>query len=157
MENKKQYIEEAIKLSFKGMRQGKGGPFGAVIVKDGKIIGKSCNKVLSKKDPTAHAEIIAIQKASKNIDNFNLSGSTIYTSCEPCPMCLSAIYWAKIDKIYYANSSKDAENIGFNDEFIYKELNKKMASRAIPNKQIINDKAILAFNEWEEKNDKITY
>ena len=157
MKKEEKFMLEAIKLSKKGMRQGKGGPFGAVIVKDGEIIGKSCNKVTSKNDPTAHAEMLAIRKASKKINNFNLSGCTIYTSCEPCPMCLSAIYWARIDKIYYANSSEDAKKIGFDDENFYQELIKNEKNRKIKSVQIMREKALESFEEWNEKVDKIDY
>src|SRR6187402_191609 len=120
----KEFMLEAIELSFQGQRAGKGGPFGAVVVKDGKIIGRGFNQVTSNNDPTAHAEVVAIRDACKNLNDFQLAGCEIYTSCEPCPMCLGAIYWARPDKVYYANTRQDAADIDFDDSMIYEELEK---------------------------------
>src|SRR5690349_2654824 len=131
----KKFMEIAIRLSEKNVLEGIGGPFGAVVVRAGKVIAKSANKVTSSNDPTAHAEVSAIRLACKKLKTFDLSGCTIYTSCEPCPMCLSAIYWARIDTIYYANTKIDAADIGFSDKFIYDEIHKSMADRVLPFKQ----------------------
>ena len=152
----KEFMLEAISLSEKNIKKG-GGPFGAVIVKNGKIIAKGTNSVTINNDPTAHAEITAIRNASKKLKNFSLKGCEIYTSCEPCPMCLSAIYWANIDRIYFANTRTDAAKIGFRDDHIYKELTKPLYKRKIPNKQLLRDEAIKAFKLWETNKDKISY
>ena len=154
--NNEKFMLKAIELSKKSVKNG-GGPFGAVIVKDGKIIAEGTNSVTKNNDPTAHAEINAIREAAKKINNFDLSGAEIYTSCEPCPMCLGAIYWARIDKIYFANTKDDAKNIGFDDSFIYEEIEKPISQRKIPTVQILRDKAIEAFEMWKEKEDKIEY
>lgn len=150
-------MKEAIELSLRNMRQGAGGPFGAVIVKDGQIIGRGWNKVTSKNDPTAHAEVEAIREACGNMRNFDLSGAEIYTSCEPCPMCLAAIYWARIEKIYYANTRKDAADIDFDDDFIYQEIPKSLTDRKIPMINLDRDEAQKAFAEWKNKIDKVEY
>ncbi|MBC7653146.1 MAG: nucleoside deaminase, partial [Oligoflexus sp.] len=134
-----------------------GGPFGAVIVKDGKIIAKSANTVTTTNDPTAHAEIATIRLACTKLNTFNLAGCVIYTSCEPCPMCLGAIYWARLDKMYYGNTKKDAANIGFDDAFIYEELDLKPENRKLKSEQILADEAIVAFNLWEKSEKKIDY
>lgn len=134
-----------------------GGPFGAIIVKDEHIIGRGNNKVTVNNDPTAHAEIVAIRDACKNIEKFSLKGATIYTSCEPCPMCLSAIYWARIDKIYYANTREDAANIGFDDKEIYEEINKKINERKIKMIKIENTDANKIFLNWKNNSEKIHY
>jgi guanine deaminase len=151
------FMSKAIELSSEGMNQNCGGPFGAVIVKNGKIIGKGFNQVIKTNDPTAHAEIVAIREASRNINSFDLSGCEIYTSCEPCPMCLSAIYWANIDKIYYANTKEDAALAGFRDDFIYEEISKKIEERKKVYKQISRDQAQTIFMKWINKADKIEY
>jgi len=156
MGSKEQFMLKAIELSKKSVENG-GGPFGAVIVKDGKIIAEASNSVTKDNDPTAHAEINAIRLAAKKIGTFDLSGCEIYTSCEPCPMCLGAIYWARLDKIYFANTKLDAEKIGFSDQFIYNELQKPIDQRNIPTIQILRDKALEAFKMWQEKEDKIEY
>jgi len=153
----KEFMQAAITESKRGMDQNEGGPFGAVIVKDGKIIGKGNNKVTSDNDPTAHAEITAIRSACKEIANFDLSGSEIYTSCEPCPMCLAAIYWSRIDTIYYANTKKDAADINFDDAFFYEELDKPIEKRSIPMKQMMRKEAITVFQAWANKEDKTPY
>ncbi len=151
------YMDEAVKSAIKGMDANEGGPFGCVIVKDGKIIGKGNNKVTSTNDPTAHAEITAIREACKNLNSFQLEGCIIYTSCEPCPMCLGAIYWARPDKVYFGCSQQDAADIGFDDEFIYKEIELDYKKRSIPFEQLSRNKALEPFEKWQEKNDKINY
>lgn len=150
-------MKEAIQLSINGMRNGQGGPFGAVVVKNGQIIGKGNNMVLASNDPTAHAEVTAIRDACKNLGTFQLDGCELYTSCEPCPMCLGAIYWARPDKIYFACTRKDAADIGFDDDFIYHEIEKPISERAIPTAQFLRNEAIVAFKEWSEKGDKELY
>jgi tRNA(Arg) A34 adenosine deaminase TadA len=149
-------MQKAIRLSMKSVAKG-GGPFGAVIVKDGKELASGHNKVTETTDPTAHAEIIAIRKAAKKLETFNLSGCEIYTSCEPCPMCLSAIYWARIDKIYYANTKADAKTIGFDDSFIYDQMELPEDQRSIPVVKMMRNEAIKVFELWENKEDKIEY
>src|SRR5665213_1222477 len=131
MEDKKTFMREAIRLSIDSMRAGNGGPFGVVIVKDGKIIARGFNKVTSTNDPTAHAEVVAIREACKVLNSFQLAGCEIYTSCEPCPMCLGAIYWARPDKMYFANTKSDAAAIGFDDQFIYEEIELNYADRQL--------------------------
>lgn len=147
----------AIQLAEQNVLDSLGGPFGAVIVKDGKIIAKSANKVTTTNDPTAHAEVAAIRMACKRLKTFDLSGCIVYTSCEPCPMCLGAIYWAKIDFIYYANTKQDAENIGFSDKFIYDELDKPMERRQLPVIQMMRDEAQQAFKLWDQSAMKNSY
>ena len=151
------YMEEAVSIAIKGMNANEGGPFGCIVVKDGKIIGKGNNKVTSTNDPTAHAEIIAIRDACKQLNSFQLDGCIIYTSCEPCPMCLGAIYWARPDKVYYAGNQKDAANVGFDDAFIYKEIELPYDKRSIPFKQISRELAVDVFKKWSEKDDKTEY
>lgn len=147
----------AIELSKNGLESGQGGPFGCVIVKDGKIIGEGNNQVTSSNDPTAHAEMVAIRNACKNINSFQLEGCEIYTSCEPCPMCLGAIYWARPDKIYFANNRTDAANIGFDDAFIYDEIGEKIENRKIKMESLGRTEALEIFNQWKLKTDKIEY
>ena len=149
-------MKRAIELS-ENSANGTGGPFGSVIVKDEKIIAEASNEVTFTNDPTAHAEIVAIRKACKNLNTFNLSGCDIYTSCEPCPMCLSAIYWSRINNIYYANTREDAKKINFDDSMIYSEFSKKIEDRKIPIKQMLRDEALKAFEIWDKKKDKIEY
>lgn len=150
-------MRKAIQLSAEKMEAGFGGPFGAVVVKDGEVIAEGFNQVTSSNDPTAHAEVDAIRKACQKLETFDLSGCEIYTSCEPCPMCLSAIYWARLDKIYYANSREDAADIGFDDEMLYREITKPVEERAIPTLRLLADEAIKPFEEWKQKSDKIPY
>jgi len=160
MENNKQHEEfmrKAIALSVQNVTESIGGPFGAVIVKDGILIAGSANKVTSTNDPTAHAEVSAIRLACKELNTFDLSGCIIYTSCEPCPMCLGAIYWARIETIYYANTKVDAENIGFSDKFIYDELDKPMKDRSLPIMQMMRDEAMEAFKLWGNSAMRIDY
>ena len=153
---KNKFMARAIELSIESVNTG-GGPFGSVIVKDEKIIAEGSNKVTSTNDPTAHGEIVAIRKACKNLNNFNLSGCELYSTCEPCPMCLSAIYWAHIEKIYYANTREDAQKIDFDDSFILSELLKVVKKRKIPMVQIMRDEALKAFKLWDKKKDTIQY
>ena len=153
---KNKFMMRAIELSIDSVNS-RGGPFGSVIVKDDKILGEGSNKVTSTNDPTAHGEIVAIRHACKNLNNFNLSGCDLYTSCEPCPMCLSAIYWAHIDKIYYANTRSDARKINFDDSLIYSELTKKVDQRKIPMVQLMREDALKAFELWDKKIDKVKY
>jgi guanine deaminase len=151
------FMAEAAKISRDKMNAGFGGPFGAVVVKDGEVIGTGFNKVTTDNDPTAHAEVVAIRDACANIGDFNLSGAVIYTSCEPCPMCLSSIYWARLDKVYYANTRWDAAKIGFDDAEIYDEVAKDIEDRKIPMVHLTDDVATLAFDEWGKKEDKVQY
>ena len=151
------FMERAIELAIENVNSGKGGPFGAVIVCDGKIIGQGTNVVTSTNDPTAHAEITAIREACRKLRSFQLSDCEIYTSCEPCPMCLGAIYWARISRIYFANAAADATKIGFDDSFIYKEIALPHGERQIPMSQMMREEALVAFRAWEEKADKIKY
>jgi tRNA(Arg) A34 adenosine deaminase TadA len=157
MKEKEGFMREAIRLSLENMRSGKGGPFGAVIVKDGKIIARGFNQVTTTNDPTAHAEVVAIREACKELNSFQLEGCEIYTSCEPCPMCLGAIYWARPAKMYYANTKIDAAKIGFDDQFIYEEIDLHLTQRQLPSEQLLNDEALVAFQEWEDKINKIDY
>jgi len=153
---KNKFMTRAIELSIKSVNAG-GGPFGSVIVKDKKIIAEGSNKVTSTNDPTAHGEIVVIRQACKNLNHFNLCGCELYSTCEPCPMCLSAIYWARIDKIYYANTRNDARKIDFDDSLIYSELQKNVKKRKIPMIQIMRDEALKAFELWDKKTDKVKY
>ncbi len=150
------FMNRAIELSINNIKNN-GGPFGCVIVYKDKIIAEGVNRVTSNNDPTAHAEIVAIREACKKLDTFNLKGTKLYTSCEPCPMCLSAMYWAHIDKIFYGNSRNDAAKINFDDKFIYDEFKVKMSHRKIPLVQICGNNAIKAFKLWEEEENKIRY
>ena len=149
-------MKRAIELSVESVNKG-GGPFGCVIVKDEKIVSEGSNKVTSTNDPTAHGEIVAIREACKKINNFSLNGHELYSTCEPCPMCLSAIYWARIEKIYYANTRKDAQKIDFDDSLIYSEFQKNIGERKIPMIQMMRNEAIKAFELWEKKTDKVKY
>jgi guanine deaminase len=159
MENtgQEKFMQMAIDLSEYNVKKGLGGPFGAVIVKDGMVVARSANKVVPANDPTAHAEISAIRLACQELGTFDLEGCEIYTSCEPCPMCLGAIYWARISKIYYANSKKDAADIGFDDHFIYDELAKPMDHRKLPFTQLMQKEAFAVFKQWEIAENKADY
>jgi len=150
------FMREAIALSVKNIDNG-GGPFGAVIVKNGEIIAHGVNRVTSNNDPTAHAEVMAIREAASKLGTFDLAGCEIYSSCEPCPMCLGAIYWAHLDKLYYGNTKSDAKEIDFDDSFIYDELELPKEKRKIPTIQILREEAIEAFDKWKNKEDKIEY
>ena len=154
MNNK--FMKRAIELSVQNVNKG-GGPFGSVIVKDNQIIAEGNNQVTASNDPTAHAEIVAIRNACKKLGDFFLKGCDLYSSCEPCPMCLSAIYWAHIDNIFYANTRSDAKKIDFDDSFIYSEINKDIENRKIKMYQMHRDEALKAFKVWENKEDKIKY
>ena len=156
MEEKNKFMLTAIELSIKSAKT-IGGPFGCVIVKNNKIISEGSNKVTSTNDPTAHGEIVAIRGACHKLNTFNLSGCELYSTCEPCPMCLSAIYWSHIDKIFYANTRDDAKNIDFDDSFIYSEISKKIDDRKIQMIQLHRDEALKAFKIWDQKVDKIKY
>jgi len=151
------FMREAIALSRAGMEGSHGGPFGCVIVKDGEVIARGNNRVTSTFDPTAHGEVVAIREACASLEKFDLTGCTLYTSCEPCPMCLAAIYWARIDSIYYANTRKDAGNIGFDDDFIYREVALAIEHRSKTMKPLLRDEAITVFEEWMQKADKVPY
>jgi len=153
---KNEFMKRAIELSIESVNNGTG-PFGAVITKDNKIISEGFNVVTSSNDPTSHAEIVAIRNACKSLNNFALNDCDLYTTCEPCPMCLSAIYWARIDRIYYANTRKDAQKIDFSDSMIYEELNKTIKDRKIPMHQMMREEAIKAFELWDKKTDKVKY
>ena len=153
---KNEFMKRAIELSIKSVNTG-GGPFGCVIIKDDKIIAEGSNKVTSHNDPTAHGEIVSIREACKSINKFSLKGYELYTTCEPCPMCLSAIYWARIKKIYYANTREDARKIDFDDSLIYTELQKSIDKRKIPMIQIMGNEALKAFELWDKKTDKVKY
>ena len=153
---KNAFMKRAIELSIKSVNNG-GGPFGSVIVKGDKIIAEGSNKVTSNNDPTAHGEIVAIREACKKINNFSLSGFELYSSCEPCPMCLSAIYWARIDKVYFANTRQDAQKIDFDDSLIYSEFQKNIDKRKIPMAQMMRSEALKAFELWDKKTDKVKY
>lgn len=151
------FMQAAIALSLHSIQSGKGGPFGAVVVKDGEIIAQGHNQVTSTNDPTAHAEVVAIREACKVLSTWQLTGCEIYTSCEPCPMCLGAIYWARPDKVYYANTKVDAAEIGFDDQFIYKELELELHNRNLPLIQLMREEALTVFKTWAEKTDKVEY
>lgn len=150
------FMRQAIDLSVENVRNG-GGPFGAVIVKDGEVIATGTNRVTANCDPTAHAEVTAIRNACQHLGTFDLSGCTIYTSCEPCPMCLGAIYWARIGRMYYGNTKKDADDIQFGDKFIYDEIDRPIGERQLKSTQLLHDEALAGFKEWTEKEDKIAY
>ena len=152
-----EFMARAIVLSLENVRSGGGGPFGAVVVKDGKIIAESANRVAEANDPTAHAEVTAIREACKKLGTFELKDCEIYTSCEPCPMCLGAIYWARPARVYFANNAADAAKAGFDDAFIYEEIARPYSQRKIPMIQIMRDEALAAIRAWEEKPDKIGY
>ena len=150
-------MREAIRLSARQMRAGKGGPFGAVIVCKGKIVGRGFNAVTSSNDPTAHAEVMAIREACRRLKTFKLDDCELYTSCEPCPMCLAAIYWARLRRVFYGNTRQDAAKIGFDDDAIYHELAMPLAKRSLPMRQLLRGEAAAAFTEWEMKRDKVEY
>ena len=156
-ETHEKFMKMAIALSRFGLEQGKGGPFGCVIVKDGKVIGQGYNSVLDTNDPTAHAEVVAIRDACKNLGSFQLTGSDMYTSCEPCPMCLGAIYWARPSRVFYANTKKDAAAVGFDDQFIYEELELPLDERKIPFSQILKEEANQVFKKWVLMDNKTLY
>jgi guanine deaminase len=153
----REFMLRAIELAREGMSSNFGGPFGAVVVRDGEIVGEGNNRVTSTNDPTAHAEIIAIREACNNLHNFQLDGCTIYTSCEPCPMCLGAIYWARPDRVFFACNRMDAAAIGFDDDFIYSELDKPPNDRNMVLTELMREDALKVFAEWYKKPDKTEY
>lgn len=156
MKEKEAFMRQAIDMSVRNVTNG-GGPFGAVIVRNGEIVATGVNRVTSNCDPTAHAEISAIRAAAQELGTFDLSDCEIYTSCEPCPMCLGAIYWARLSHMYYGNSKEDAARIGFSDHFIYQELEKDVLHRHLKSENLLHDEALQAFHDWEKKTDKLTY
>jgi guanine deaminase len=151
------FMSRAIQLSIENVQSGRGGPFGSVIAKDGAIIAEAANAVTSTNDPTAHAEVLAIRAACAKLGVFELHGCDIYTSCEPCPMCLGAIYWARLARIFFANNAADAAKINFDDSFIYCEIARPQEQRAIPMFQMMREQALAGFRAWQEKSDKIVY
>lgn len=150
-------MREAIRLSREGMEKGEGGPFGCVIVRDGVIVGRGNNQVTSSNDPTAHAEVVAIRDACRQLGTFQLAGCEVYTSCEPCPMCLGALYWARPSKIYFACTRDDAADIGFDDAFIYQELNMDFKRRQIPTEPFLREEALPVFASWAGMTEKVKY
>ena len=153
----KAFMARAIRLSLENVRSGRGGPFGAVVVKDGNVVAEAANQVTATNDPTAHAEVLAIRQACQKLGFFELKGCDLYTSCEPCPMCLGAIYWARIDKVYFGNLATDAAKVGFDDSAIYAEITQPRAEREIPMIQTMREEALAAFRAWEEHPGKILY
>ena len=151
------FLREAIRLSREQMLAGEGGPFGAIVVRDGQILGRGWNRVTSTNDPTAHAEIVAIREACVELGTFHLTGATIYASCEPCPMCLCAILWARVDRLVYGASRHDAAAAGFDDEMFYDEINREQAERTISSEQALREEAMVAFRDWAEKTDRHEY
>ena len=151
------FMREAIRLSLENVDSQTGGPFGAVIVQRGEIISRGTNLVTASNDPTAHAEVVAIRSACELLEEFRLSGCEIFCSCEPCPMCLGAIYWARLDAIHYANSKEDAATIDFDDHFIYEEIEKPISERTLPTSQLLRDEAMVAFEKWAASKSKIEY
>ncbi len=155
--NEENFMREAVRLSLQNVREGKGGPFAALVVKDGKIIARGTNLVTSTNDPTAHAEIVAIRNACETLGSFQLTGCEVYTTCEPCPMCMGAIYWARPEKVFFANTRTDAAAIGFDDSFLYDELSHEISDRQIPMTQLLHDEALAAFKAWDKKSGKVKY
>ena len=153
----KKYMKRAIALAQEGMDENIGGPFGAVVVKDGKVIAEGCNQVTSTHDPTAHAEVVAIRKACALLGDYQLLGCTVYTSCEPCPMCLGAIYWARADRVVYACTKEDAAAINFDDQFIYEELDRPISARKVRFDQMMQNESVVVFKNWADKIDKDLY
>ena len=157
MKDKKKYMQVAIDLASENLKNNNGGPFGAIVVKDGEIVGRGVNKVTTTNDPTAHAEVVAIRDAAKTLHTYNLEGCEIYTSCEPCPMCLGAIYWARINMLYYAGTKDDAAKADFDDSVIYKEFCLPKEKRFIPSSQMMREDAVKVFEEWIKSEDKTPY
>jgi len=151
------FMARAIQLAVENVLSGQGGPFGAVIVKDGNILAEGANRVTLTNDPTAHAEVLAIREACKKLGLFELTSCDLYTSCEPCPMCLGAIYWARLSRVYFGGLAADAAHAGFDDSFIYREIAEAHAERTIPMVQLMREEALAAFRAWQEKSDKIRY
>lgn len=153
----KKFLKRAIELARQGMQEGRGGPFGCVIVKNGEVVGEGSNNVLATNDPTAHAEVVAIRAACKTLNSFQLTDCDVYASCEPCPMCLGAIYWSRPQRVIYANTKQDAAEINFDDEFIYKEILQKPGERKIPFIHLPDAEAMAVFNEWKNTGNKQVY
>ncbi|MFN6963930.1 MAG: nucleoside deaminase [Pyrinomonadaceae bacterium] len=151
------FMRRAFELALEGVDRNDGGPFGCVIVKDGRIVGEGCNRVTSTNDPTAHAEVVAIREACRNLNSFQLDGCTVYTSCEPCPMCLGAIYWARPSAVYFAGTREDAADAGFDDEMIYEEIALANEARRRPMTNLLREEAVQVFARWNEKSDKVEY
>lgn len=151
------FMRETIGLSIENIRKGRGGPFAALVVQEGQILSRGTNLVTSTNDPTAHAEVVAIREACKKLGSFQLTGCELYSSCEPCPMCMGAIYWARPAAVYYANTRSDAAAIGFDDEFLYREITMPLKERKIPLTQLMRTEALEAFREWEKMENKIRY
>ena len=151
------FLREAIRLSIEKMEANEGGPFGAVVVRNGEIIGRGWNQVTSTNDPTAHAEVVAIRDACSHLKTFSLAGCEIYSSCEPCPLCLAAIYWSRLDAIYYAASCDDAAAAGSDDRQFYEEIKKPAGERSVPMQQALRDEALVALQTWMKKEDRIRY
>jgi tRNA(Arg) A34 adenosine deaminase TadA len=156
-DKRNEFMKEALRLASENLEVRNGGPFGCVIVKEGEIIATGYNEVLFHDDPTCHAEIVAIRKACKKLKSYHLTGCEIYSSCEPCPMCMGAIFWARLDKLYYSTSRYDAEKAGFDDNFIYKELKKAPSHRSIPGEKLLNAEGVEIFHRWKKLNLKIKY
>jgi guanine deaminase len=151
------FMSKAIRMSIENVTSGQGGPFAAVVVKNGEVVGAGVNEVAPANDPTAHAEIVAIRQACRELGHFELTGCDIYATCEPCPMCLGAIYWARPARVFFANSREDARDIGFDDDFIYRQIALPISAREIPMVQMMREQALEAFREWERKPDKLRY
>jgi tRNA(Arg) A34 adenosine deaminase TadA len=154
---RQEFMRRAIALADRNVATGAGGPFGSVVVFDGRIVGEGANSVTAGKDPTAHAEIVAIREACRTLDRYSLEGCEIFASCEPCPMCLSAIYWARIDRAWFGNTAQDAAEIGFDDAFLYRELAMPMAERSLPIERILQDEALTSFRAWRDSPIKVLY
>lgn len=155
--SKERFMRRAIELSRENMRANRGGPFGAVVVRDGEIVGEGWNAVTSTNDPTAHAEVMAIREACRTLGVFTLAGCDLYTSCEPCPMCLASAYWARVDRIWFANTHEDAAGIDFDDAFLYREVALPVERRSLPMERFLGEEALKVFREWAEKPDKTPY
>jgi len=156
-QNDKKFLEQAVELAKQGVKDGAGGPFGCIIVRDGKVVGRGWNQVTSSNDPTAHAEVVAIRDACQNLGNYQLTDCDVYTSCEPCPMCLGALYWARPRRVVYASTRDEAAEAGFDDAFIYLEINIPPGERKIPFHHTALDEAVAVFRSWKEKGDKKLY
>jgi len=156
-EQDKEFMRRAIELAQTGIDGGQGGPFGAIVVKDGEIIGEGCNQVTSTNDPTAHAEVVAIREACRSLNSFQLEDCVIYTSCEPCPMCLGAIYWARPAKMFFACNREDAANVGFDDRLIYEEIERPIEDRRIKSINFLREEGLRVFENWANKSDKTEY
>jgi tRNA(Arg) A34 adenosine deaminase TadA len=155
--DKESFMREACRLAEEGLRGGRGGPFGCVVVRRGEVVGRGQNQVTSEQDPTAHAEVVAIRDACRGLGTFQLADCELYTSCEPCPMCLAAIYWARIPTVYYGNTRQDAAAIGFDDDFIYRQIPLPVAERTVRMESLLREEAQAAFRGWAEKPDKVRY